>query len=125
LSLKSNTLLTRRFDLLGWSEYKLVDSGVTVREKDIKGIREVTIEYDRIGKEAKYFVHRSVKAILALVLFALLSAATAVVNFMHGDASNTSLRMRQLRRDFFSYSSGSGEFAVVAFIRGQRLIPGR
>jgi hypothetical protein len=86
LSLKSNTLLTRRFNLLGWSEYKLVESGVTVREKDIKGIREVTIEYDRIGKEAKYYVHRSVKALLALVLFALFSAATALVNFVHGDA---------------------------------------
>ncbi len=86
MSLKSNILLTRRFSKFGWSEYKLIESGITVREKDIKGIREVTIEYDRIGKEAKYYLRRSVIALLAFILSTLLSATTAIVYFMHGDA---------------------------------------
>jgi hypothetical protein len=71
---------------LGWLEYTLTESGVTIREKDIKGIRETTIEYDQVGREATYYLRRSVTALLALILFALFSAITAAVYYMHGDA---------------------------------------
>jgi hypothetical protein len=79
-------LHSRSVNFLRWSEYQLVESGVCIREKDIKGIREISIDYDRIGKDAPYHLQHSAIAILALILFLLLSAATATVHFFYGGA---------------------------------------
>lgn len=81
-----HTLRNRSINRMRWTVYELVESGVRVREKDINGVREVTIDYDRIGKESTYFLHHSGVAMLAFILFLLLAAATGTVYILHGDA---------------------------------------
>jgi hypothetical protein len=67
-----------------WTEYELADTGVKVREKDLHGIREITIEYDRIGREATYFLRHSAIAKLGIILFLIFSIVTGTLYFLHG-----------------------------------------
>jgi hypothetical protein len=79
-------LTTRHLLFLHRLDYELLDSGVSVREKDIRGVREETIGYDRIGKEAAYYLRRSPIALIVFTLAALLSTVTAGIYFMRGNA---------------------------------------
>lgn len=78
-------LRSRSINRLRWTDYELVETGVKVREKDLSGIREVTVDYDRIGREATYFLSHSAIAKLAVILFCVIAIATGVVSVLHGD----------------------------------------
>jgi hypothetical protein len=69
-----------------WTEYELVETGVKVREKDLAGIRETTVDYDRIGREATYFLSHSAIAKLGMILFLIISIVTGAIYALHGDA---------------------------------------
>ena len=86
--MKVTSLKNRSINRLRWTEYQLVEHGVKVREKDLAGIRETTVEYDRVGREATYILTHSVIAKLAVILFLVLAAVTGVVFALHGNAES-------------------------------------
>ncbi len=79
-------LRSHSINRMRWIEYELVESGVKVREKDLNGIREDTIEFDRIGREATYFLSHSAKALFGIAFFLIIAIATGAIRGLGGNA---------------------------------------
>lgn len=79
----THKLRAQSFNFLRWTEYELVEFGVCVRDRNLNAVHKVTVEYDRVGKEAHYSLKRSGRSIsgIAQVPAAGCASHDSAVNF--------------------------------------------